>query len=79
MIAKIDDFRSMKIWEGNKYHKKSFFYKDNGHKKAALQPFEKKSILRPWSELIESTSLMLFIEDMVKNKKNRAVYRKDSP
>ena len=74
LIAKINDFRSIQIWEGIKYIKKSFFHKDNGHKQSALQPFNKKSNPRPWSELRTSTSLMLYIEDMVKNGKSNGEY-----
>ena len=67
LIAKIDDFRTTKIWAGDKYKKYHHWPKNNGHKAAVLQPF-KTSVDRSWSELKLSTSLMLFIENMVINK-----------
>ena len=67
LIAKIDDFRSVEIWEKEKHYKKKYFPKDNGHKNAALQP-KYCDNFRSWPELKNSTRLMLFIEEMVKNR-----------
>jgi predicted dehydrogenase len=65
IIAKIDDFRSMSTWVGNTYSKHSFWPKNNGHKASIYQPFKKNH--RSWDELSNSTYLILFIDDMVKN------------
>lgn len=63
VISKIDDFRTMTVW--NDDFKKTYHYwpKDVGHKHAVLQPFNASS--RSWKEVEESTILMLFIKDMV--------------
>ena len=67
LIAKIDDFRTTKIWVDSKFKKYRHWPKNNGHKTAVLQPFN-KGVKRSWSELKLSTRLMLFIENMVINK-----------
>ena len=69
LIAKINDFRSIQVWDDSKYAKTTYFPKDNGHKQAALQPLNDKLKTRPWEELKVSTSLMLYIEELVKNRK----------
>lgn len=63
IIAKIDDFRSLRIWQNEKYYKKRYWPKDVGHEKAILQPFSKEK--RNWEEVELSTLLMLKIKDMV--------------
>lgn len=67
-IAKIDDFRKITIWQGDKLMKKRFFPKDVGHKRAVLQPFYNEKENRNWNEVIVSTLLMLHITDMVRSK-----------
>ena len=67
-IAKIDDFRKMTIWQDEKLIKKSYWPKDVGHRRALLQPFNSDKYKRKWSEVENSTLLMLFIKDMVLNK-----------
>lgn len=62
--AKIDDFRSIKIWKDNKVIKKNYFPKNSGHKEGVLQPFSKVESRR-WEEIKLSTELMLYIEKMV--------------
>lgn len=72
LIAKIDDFRKLTIWEGAKKLTKKFRIKDVGHKKAILQPFN--GITRNFDEIKISTILMLNIADMVKERKrNRSL------
>ncbi len=63
VIAKIDDFRKMTIWRKEIKKTKYYWPKDVGHEKAILQPFRDEN--RQWSEIENSTLLMLFIKDMV--------------
>jgi len=71
LIAKIDDFRTTKIWQRNSYKKYFHWPKDNGHKSAILQPFNKDSKIREWPEIELSTRVMLLIEEMVKLNENQ--------
>ena len=71
--AKIDDFRSIKIWKDNKVIKKNYFPKNNGHKEGVLQPFSNDKI-RLWKEIKASTELMLFIEKMVQNLEEKGIF-----
>ncbi|WP_157494019.1 Gfo/Idh/MocA family protein [Fulvivirga imtechensis] len=70
LIAKIDDFQKITIWEKEKKYSKRFFPKDVGHVLAINQPFLKKKDQRNWKEIEVSTYLMLIIADMVKNTVN---------
>lgn len=65
LIAKIDDFRQLKIW--NKSHKlnKRYWPKDVGHRKAIAQPFNTKK--RPFKEVAISTLIMLKTKEMVES------------
>ena len=63
IIAKIDDFRKITIWQNEKLYKRKFFPKDVGHERAIMQPFHKNK--RNFMEIEISTLLMLFIKDMV--------------
>ena len=63
VIAKIDDFRSMKIWKGGTLKRYRFWPKDVGHNLAINQPFS--DVRREWHEVELSTLLMLFIKEMV--------------
>ena len=63
IIAKIDDFRKITIWQNEKLYKKKFFPKDVGHERAIMQPFHKDK--RNFIEIEISTLLMLSIKDMV--------------
>ena len=71
--AKIDDFRKIKIWNKDKIINKKFYPKNNGHKKAVLQPFSKIKP-RKWKEIKISTQLMLFIEKMVQNLDSEGIF-----
>lgn len=64
-IAKIDDFRTMTVWNGTKVARSRFWPKDVGHKHAALQPFSDDELSREWHEVELSTLLMLKVKDMV--------------
>jgi predicted dehydrogenase len=63
MIAKIDDFRRMTVWQDEKLKKYRYWPKDVGHNKALLQPFSDEK--RDWHEVELSTMLMLFVKNMV--------------
>lgn len=63
VIAKIDDFRSMTVWQEEKLKKFRYWPKDVGHKRAVLQPFGKE--YRAWSEVELSSLLMLKVAEMV--------------
>jgi predicted dehydrogenase len=65
VIAKIDDFRRMTIWEGANRRHFRFWPKDVGHSKAILQPFGVAH--RQWSEVLDSSILMLAIAEMARN------------
>jgi len=72
VIAKIDDFRKITIWEDEKIYKKIFFPKDVGHKNSVNQPWEKCQ--RNWHEIEQSTLLMLYIKEMVLQRKTYSSY-----
>jgi predicted dehydrogenase len=63
VIARIDSFRSIAIWNDDKFYRKRFWPRDAGHKRAVLQPFSNGG--RDWDEVEISTMLMLFIKDMI--------------
>ena len=65
LIAKIDDFRKMTIWNEDKLYKKRYWPKDVGHKRSVMQPFHDQN--RDLNEIIASTELMLYITEMVRN------------
>lgn len=63
LIARIDDFRCLTVWQGVSKQTWRFSPKDVGHERAVLQPFHTDN--RDWHEVEISTLLMLFIRDMV--------------
>lgn len=63
VIAKIDDFRSMTVWNASRVRRRRYWPKDVGHKLALIQPFSSRR--RPWREVELSSLLMLFIKDRV--------------
>jgi len=73
VICKIDDFRSNTIWKGKSLFKSKYWPKDVGHDSALSQPFEQEEN-RKWSEIVESTLLMLHISEMVKNGDRDSVF-----
>ena len=74
VIAKVDDFRRLAIWQDEQLFKKRYWPKDVGHKKAILQPFLPEDQRRDWREIELSTSLMLHITDMVRSKTTEAEF-----
>lgn len=64
LIAKVDDFRRMTVWQGPKRRHYRYRPKDPGHAKAILQPFD--ATARPWQEVLDSTLLMLAVVEMVR-------------
>ncbi|NDU99254.1 Gfo/Idh/MocA family protein [Spirosoma terrae] len=70
IIARIDDFRQLTIWQGARKNEWRFFPKDVGHERAILQPFCSEN--RDWQEVEMSTLLTLFIRDMVLDRRTSA-------
>jgi hypothetical protein len=64
VIAKIDDFRRMTVWEGERLSTHRFWPKDVGHAAAVLQPFS-DDFGREWGEVVLSTALMIEIANLV--------------
>jgi predicted dehydrogenase len=63
VIARIDDFRNLTIWQGSERFQRRYRPKDVGHERAVLQPYRTDN--RDWQEVELSTLLMLRIKDMV--------------
>jgi len=72
VIARIDSFRSMTIWNDDQFYRKTFWPRDVGHKRAVLQPFSNEG--RDWGEVEISTMLMLFIKDMILERITKSVF-----
>ena len=72
-IAKIDDFRHLTLWQGERLLRKRFWPKDVGHRLAILQPFQ-PSPVRDWNEVVQSTQLMLHIADMLRAGVRQSVF-----
>lgn len=64
-VCKIDDFRRMTLWRGERLKRSRYWPKDPGHCKAVLQPFADEA-MRNWDEVEQSTLLMLRIAEMVR-------------
>lgn len=64
VIAKIDDFRRMEVWDRMQHRVYKYWPKDVGHRGAILQPFEGEG--RAWREVELSSMLMLRITRMVR-------------
>jgi predicted dehydrogenase len=73
VTAKIDDFRRMTVWQGRRLAHHRFWPKDVGHERAITQPFRDER--RDWSEVEESTLLMLHIAAMVVDGRNESTFR----
>ncbi|WP_228724368.1 Gfo/Idh/MocA family protein [Spirosoma sp. KUDC1026] len=63
LIAHIDDFRRMTLWQGKHRERWRFSPKDVGHERATLQPFRADN--RDWWEVELSTLLTLHISEQV--------------
>ena len=67
LMAKIDDFRRMTLWRGERRRSRSFRPKDVGHRRAILQPFDEETAFRrDFEEVVSSSLLTLCIADMVR-------------
>jgi predicted dehydrogenase len=66
IIAKIDDFCRMELWEPKSRRQFRFWHKDVGHKRAIMQPFSNNK-QRLWGEVLRSTILTLSVMEMVKS------------
>ncbi len=67
MIACIDDFRRLTIWNGPRLVRRRYWPKDVGHSRAILQPFDEGPV-RNWDEVERSTLLTLQIAHMVRER-----------
>jgi predicted dehydrogenase len=65
-IGKIDDFRHQTLWRGSGLRQRRYWPKDVGHRRAILQPFA-TTTPRAWSEIEDSTLLMLHLMEMVQS------------
>ncbi len=65
LIAKIDDFREVKIWSGEHYAHHRIWPKDVGHRNTILQLFDEPR--RAWDEIEASALLTLHIKNMVES------------
>lgn len=74
LIAKIDDFRKLTIWEGERLIKKRYFRKNVGHKNAILQPFSNK-YKRNFYEVEISTRLMLEITEAIRSNRSKITFQ----
>ena len=72
-IAKIDDFRSLTIWQGERLVRRRFWPKDVGHRGAIGQPFG-STAQRDWNEVVQSTQLMLHVADMVRGGRRQSAF-----
>lgn len=69
VMAKIEDYQSMKLWRGSFFKNYKFYPKDVGHRSSVVQMFDNHpKYRRPWSEIYLSTMLMLHITDMVRGR-----------
>lgn len=73
-LCKIDDFRSMSFWQGSKFERRRYWPKDPGHRAAIAQPFS-PAPARSWSEVVDSTLIMLHITQMVRSSEKRSTFR----
>lgn len=73
LIAKIDDFRQLQLWDDVDYTRVNYRRKDIGHSKAILQPHGNQK--RDFKEIVVSTLLMLHIKDMVESASETATFR----
>lgn len=71
--CKIDDFRQMTVWQGPQVVRRKYWPKDPGHGEAILQPFS-SYIGRDWSEVLDSTLLILHITEMVRNARRLSAF-----
>jgi predicted dehydrogenase len=74
IIAKIDDFRKLTIWNKENLSEFKYFPKDVGHQRSILQPYHQKTENRDWQEVEISTILMLKITAMVRKTEKNAVF-----
>ena len=71
--CKIDDFRSMTLWQGSEMWRRRYWPKDPGHRRAINQPFA-EGTGRNWQEVNDSTLLMLQLTDMVRTANPTATF-----
>jgi predicted dehydrogenase len=74
LIARIDDFQSLKVWVNEKKYSFKYFPKDVGHQRAVMQPFLPKEQNRDFFEVTLSTLLMLEITEMVRSTEGYRIF-----
>lgn len=67
VTARINDFREMEVWYGERAVRKRYRPKDVGHRLCTLQPFLTSTQQRDWAEVICSTRLMLHATDLARS------------
>lgn len=76
IMAKIEDYKSLKVWKNDAFRAHRFYPKDVGHKASVAQMFNTdKGYQRPWDEVLKSTLLMLHITDMVRSNVDHSDFR----
>ncbi|MCP9892069.1 Gfo/Idh/MocA family oxidoreductase [Cyanobium sp. Aljojuca 7D2] len=72
-ICKIDDFRRMVLWQGAHLQRRHYWPKDPGHRNAIAQPYS-RAPARNWQEVLDSTLLMFYVADMVRNAQRQSIF-----
>lgn len=70
IIATIDDFRRMTLWQGPWQSRIRYRHKDVGHEAAILQPYA-ESDYRHWEEILRSSIVTLTFAEMVRRGETR--------
>lgn len=75
LMAKIEDYKTLTIWNKDKVKTHNFYPKDVGHESSVNQLFNTgKGYKRPWDEILNSSLLMMHITDMVKMNINHSEF-----
>jgi predicted dehydrogenase len=72
-MARIDDFRALTVWQGERLIRRRYWPKDVGHAAALMQPFDAEPA-RAWREVEASTLLMLRIAEMVRDGERQTTF-----
>ena len=77
VMARIDDFQAMTLWQGERRRVFHYRPKDVGHRRAILQPFRSSPAEQAarWAEVVDSSLLMLAIAEMVRAGEARRDFR----
>lgn len=72
-LCEIEDFRRMRLWQGERLRRWRYWPKDVGHRLAVLQPFQTEMV-RDWNEVELSTLLMLELMEMVRARRRQGQF-----